>query len=280
LAHRSLSAPKQFAFHRVFLFDDFPKSAVTNGARLLECQGVTGTFYYCRSLNGRTVDEMDYYNIDDLRRLVSNGHELGCHTASHILASRYSRADILRDIEENATYLREQFGDVRMTTFAFPFGDINLGSKILLQERFAACRTTAPGLNHGSVDPGASKAQRLYSNAINPAGVTRLIKEAAASNAWLIFYTHDVDKQPSKYGCTPGLFEAALETALAEHRDILPGAQRARNDRVPAIGCPSQRTLAKAGCRQSASNSKRSVSRVLPLRRRYFVKLGGRSTMP
>ena len=128
----------------------------------------------------------------------------------------------LRDIEENATYLRDQIGDVRMTTFAFPFGDINLGSKILLQERFAACRTTAPGLNHGSVDLGALKAQRLYANAINPEGVTRLIKEAAASNAWLIFYTRDVDEQPRKYRCTPGLFEAALETALAEHCDILP----------------------------------------------------------
>jgi hypothetical protein len=119
-------------------------------------------------------------------------------------------------------YLHEQFGNVRMTTFAFPFGDINLGTKILLQERFAACRAPAPGLNHGSVDLGALKAQRLYSNAINPEGVTRLIKEAAASNVWLIFYTHDVDKQPSKYGCTPGLFEAALETALAEHCAILP----------------------------------------------------------
>jgi hypothetical protein len=121
-----------------------------------------------------------------------------------------------------------------VTTFAFPFGDINLGTKILLQERFAACRAPAPGLNHGSVDLGALKAQRLYSNAINPEGVTRLIKEAAASNVWLIFYTHDVDKQPSKYGCTPGLFEAALETALAEHCAILP----VRNaDWVPAIGC-------------------------------------------
>lgn len=205
-----------------FSFDDFPKSAVTNGARLLECHGVTGTFFYCRSFNGRTVDELDYYNIDDLRRLISNGHELGCHTGSHILVSRYSRADLLTDIEENATYLREQLGDVRMTTFAFPFGDINLGSKILLQEHFAACRTTAPGLNHGSVDLGALKARRLYSSAINLEGVTRLIKEAAASNAWLIFYTHDVDAQPRKGGCTPGLFEAALETALAEHCDILP----------------------------------------------------------
>jgi hypothetical protein len=109
-----------------------------------------------------------------------------------------------------------------MTTFAFPFGDINLGSKILLQERFAACRTTAPGLNHGSADVGALKAQRLCSNAINPEGVTRLIKEAAASNAWLIFYTHDVDERPRRGGCTPGLFEAALETALAEHCDVLP----------------------------------------------------------
>jgi hypothetical protein len=43
--------------------------------------------------------------------------------------------------------------------------------------------------------------------------VARLI-EAAASNAWLIFYTHDVDERPRKYGCTPGLFEAALEIAL------------------------------------------------------------------
>jgi peptidoglycan/xylan/chitin deacetylase (PgdA/CDA1 family) len=92
----------------LYSFDDFPKSAVTNGARLLERRGVTGTFYYCRSFNGRTVDEMDYYNIDDLRRLVSNGHELGCHTASHILASRYSRADLQRDVDETATYLREQ----------------------------------------------------------------------------------------------------------------------------------------------------------------------------
>jgi peptidoglycan/xylan/chitin deacetylase (PgdA/CDA1 family) len=205
-----------------FSFDDFPKSAVTIGAGLLERRGVTGTFYYCRSFNGRTVDEMEYYNIDDLRRLVSNGHELGCHTASHILVSRYSRADLLRDIEENATYLREQVGDIHMTTFAFPFGDMNLGSKILLQERFAACRTTAPGLNHGSVDLGALKAHRLYANAINPEGVTRLIKGAAASNAWLIFYTHDVDERPGEYGCTPRLFEAALETALAEHCDILP----------------------------------------------------------
>jgi hypothetical protein len=86
----------------------------------------------------------------------------------------------------------------------------------------AACRTTAPAMNHGSVDLGALKAQRLYSNAINPEGVTRLIKAAAASNAWLIFYTHDVDEPPTMYGCTPGLFEAALETALAEHCDILP----------------------------------------------------------
>jgi len=109
-----------------------------------------------------------------------------------------------------------------MTTFTFPFGDINLGSKILLQERFAACRTTEPGLNRGSVDLGALKAQRLYSTAINSESLTRLIKAAAASNAWLIFYTHDVDEQPTMYGCTPGLFEAALETALAEHCDILP----------------------------------------------------------
>ena len=44
--------------------------------------------------------------------------------------------------------------------------------------------------------------------------MTRLIKEAAASNAWLIFYTHDVDKQSSKYGCTPGLLKQLSKPLL------------------------------------------------------------------
>jgi hypothetical protein len=91
-------------------------------ARLLERHVVTGTLYCCRSFNGRTVDEMDYYNIDDLRRLVSNGRELGCHTPSHILASRHSRADILRDIEENSTYITPDLpGDAVERLFALGF---------------------------------------------------------------------------------------------------------------------------------------------------------------
>jgi hypothetical protein len=54
-----------------------------------------------------------------------------------------------RDIEENARFLRENFGDVRMSTFAFPFGDMDLPSKLTLQQRFAACRSSVLRLTKG-----------------------------------------------------------------------------------------------------------------------------------
>ena len=37
-----------------------------------------------------------------------------------------------------------------------------------------------------------------------------LIGDCARRGGWLIFYTHDVTPTPSPWGCSPGLFAAAL----------------------------------------------------------------------
>jgi hypothetical protein len=41
-------------------------------------------------------------------------------------------------------------------------------------------------------------------------------------NSWLIFYTHDVRPQPSRYGCTPELFQAVVALALDRGARLLP----------------------------------------------------------
>jgi hypothetical protein len=46
--------------------------------------------------------------------------------------------------------------------------------------------------------------------------------KVALPNSWLIFYTHDVSEEPSKFGCTPGLFEYAVMTAVSVGVQILP----------------------------------------------------------
>ena len=205
-----------------FSFDDFPKSAVRNAAAFLELHGVAGTFYLSRSLNGVTEDGIEYYDLADVRRLLDNGHEIGCHTASHIQVARVPRSRLAEDIEANAQFLREHFGDFRMSTFAFPGGDMDVPSKLLLQGRFAACRSSVPGVNRGVADLGALRAARLYSGLIDENGVRSLIERSAQPKSWLIFCTHDVDDDPSPYGCTPALFEVAVKSALAAGCQVLP----------------------------------------------------------
>jgi len=204
-----------------FAFDDFPKSAVSNGAAILESKGLAGTYYLSSCFAGTAVDGTEYYDMADLRRLIDNGHEIGCHSASHLHVPRTARARLLEDLESNAQFVREHFGDLRMTTFAFPFGDIDVASKLLLQSRFAACRATLPGVNRGSADLGALRAEQLYSHSATAARVRALISSAAKPRSWLIFYTHDVSDNPSPFGCRPRLLETALNCALEAGLQVL-----------------------------------------------------------
>ena len=48
-----------------------------------------------------------------------------------------------------------------------------------------------------------------------------LILENAKRKSWLIFYTHDVRPEPSRYGCTPELLEAAVSSAVHSGSRIL-----------------------------------------------------------
>ncbi|HMK88167.1 MAG TPA: polysaccharide deacetylase family protein [Methylocystis sp.] len=204
-----------------FTFDDFPKSAALCGARLIERHGGCGTFYCASSFCGVANSGETFFDADDLAALTASGHEIGCHTASHLRVSTCARAQLEQDLERNARFVAERLGDVRLSTFAYPFGDIGLGAKLQLQGRFAACRSSFPGLNRGVADLGALKAERLYSGRVDAASVERSVEAAASANAWLIFYTHDVSEDPSAFGCTPTLLETALKAANAAGCEIL-----------------------------------------------------------
>jgi peptidoglycan/xylan/chitin deacetylase (PgdA/CDA1 family) len=195
-------------------FDDFPQSAARVGARILESSGLAGTFYLCRSFCGAAADGIDYYDRGDLRSLIDAGHEIGCHTASHLHVSGVPNSRLGEDIHSNAQFVRDELGDVRLSTFAFPFGDINLSAKLFLQTQFAACRSSLPGGNFRTADLGALRAERLYSRLTSPEALRPLLKKFAVPRSWLIFYSHDIADDPSPYGCTPALLESAVRSAL------------------------------------------------------------------
>jgi peptidoglycan/xylan/chitin deacetylase (PgdA/CDA1 family) len=207
-----------------FTFDDFPRSAVTNGARLLEDHGTRGTFYLTGSYCGSVIADVPYYGAEDLAALAGAGHEIGCHTFTHPRVSALSATALNAEIELNAAFLARHLPGVALRTFAYPFGDASFAATMRLQSRFKACRSIEPGLNVGSADLGRLRAVRLYDRLIAPENVSELIKEAVAKNAWLIFYTHDVTQRPSNFGCTPSLLEHAIKSSITAGTEIWPVA--------------------------------------------------------
>src|SRR5688572_9165150 len=66
-----------------FTFDDFPTSAAREGTSLVESVGARATFYASMSIT----------KPDDVARVAERGHEVGCHTYSHLDCFRASDAE-------------------------------------------------------------------------------------------------------------------------------------------------------------------------------------------
>lgn len=202
-----------------FTFDDFPKSAL-HGAEILASYNAAGTFYLCSCFCGAAVEGIRYYDAGDVRFLIENNHEVGCHTASHAHVSRMRRDELTADLERNAEFARRNF-NLELATFSFPFGDVSLSSKRLVERRFAACRSSLPGVNRSLADLGALRAVRLYAKLFDAESLKSLAERAAEPGSWLIFYTHDLGESPTEFGCTPALFEAAVRAVIAAGFQVL-----------------------------------------------------------
>src|SRR5580704_13419128 len=67
-----------------FTFDDVPASAYTSGAAILEQHGMRGTFYIAAGTLGDMDSDWRVIDREQVRALHARGHEIGCHTFSHI----------------------------------------------------------------------------------------------------------------------------------------------------------------------------------------------------
>jgi peptidoglycan/xylan/chitin deacetylase (PgdA/CDA1 family) len=205
-----------------FTFDDFPQSAVVNGARLLEDHGALGTFYLTGSYCGRVIDGIPQYCEKDLAALVAAGHEIGCHTFNHRRVSTLSAVELSRELDLNATFAARHLPGIALRTFAYPFGDVSFAATMRLQSRFAGSRSIEPGFNSRSADLGRLRSVQLYDRLVSAEEVSNIINQAVARTAWLIFFTHDVTQSPSSFGCTPSLFEHAIKFAIAAGAEVRP----------------------------------------------------------
>ena len=203
-------------------FDDFPKSAWTQGGPVLARHGVRGTYYTAGGFCGRTVKNMEFYDADDLTALAAAGHEIACHGFAHQPTPSLTTRELEKDANRNAEFLKPFLGGGAPASYAYPFGAVSLRTKKFYAPRFTNVRGVHPGVNEGRVDLAQLNAVSLESRCWDRDNIRKAIARVLHNHGWIVLYTHDVSDNPSPYGSTPAMLSDALDMVAEARIDILP----------------------------------------------------------
>ena len=212
-----------------FTFDDFPKSAFAEGGKILADHGARGTYFVSFQMVGQPSISGPIASQSDIRALLQDGHELGCHTFQHLDGTKFSADTFERSIEANRLALLDSAPGADLPVFAYPLNGPVLNVKKAVGRRFVVCRGGGQTFNTGAIDCNLLKSYFLdWRNRGNLEAVRRVIEANAAARGWLIFATHDVAKVPSRYGCEPDYFEEVVRLSVQSSARVLPMMQVCR----------------------------------------------------
>lgn len=209
-----------------FSFDDAPATAVQTGAAILEARGLKGAYYISAGLAGQTGPMGRYATLDEVAGLKGGGHEIACHTYSHIDCGQASASQIVESLDLNARALAS-IGVSGLESFAYPYGDVSRPAKGILDARFRTARTVQAGLVRNGADANQLPSVGIEGENGEQDALSHL-GDAHRARAWLILYTHDVCEAPSPWGCTPQALANIADAALKSRFEIVTVAEGAR----------------------------------------------------
>ena len=212
-----------------FTFDDAPRSAFNTGGAILRSYGANATFFVSLGLLGLETEVGAIASQDDLLLAVNEGNELGCHTFDHLDAWYTSTDKYMSSVIENGQVLDKILPGEHFRTFAYPKNGATFPIKSHLQKHFACCRSGGQAANIGMADLNLLKACFLDKRTnIDIDFVKKLIDYNASRRGWLIFATHDVNDNPSTYGCTPEFLRDVAEYSALSGALLLPLGEACR----------------------------------------------------
>jgi hypothetical protein len=205
-----------------FTFDDFPRSALLTGGVILQSFGLAGTYYASLGLMGKQSATGTMFLAEDLKDLVKQGHELGCHTFSHCHAWNTKPRTFEDAIIGNRQALRELIPGASFKSLSYPISVPRAGTKRRVSKYFACCRCGGQTFNVGKADLNNLSAYFLEQSRDNPDAIRNLIDQNFRAGGWLIFATHDICQDPTPWGCTPDFFEDIVQYSVNSGARVLP----------------------------------------------------------
>ncbi len=209
-----------------FTFDDFPRSAYRRGGKILENYKIRGSYYVSFGLLGKMAPPGEMFRLEDLQELLSLGHEIGCHTHDHLDAWHAGGRVFEESLLKNQEAMKGHFPEYQFRTFSYPIKEPHPRIKKVAGRHFWCCRGGGQTFNGDKIDLNSLQSCFIdHRNREDPGFFRELIEKNAKNRGWLIFSTHDIDQNPSAYGCSPGLFEGIVKSAVESAAVILPLAE-------------------------------------------------------
>jgi peptidoglycan/xylan/chitin deacetylase (PgdA/CDA1 family) len=205
-----------------FSFDDFPESAWSTAGAILVEFDLRATYFTSLGLAGQVTPTGRIFDLDNIFKLLAKRHELGCHTYDHCPAWETSTASYVASVRHNAADLYSLTSGVQFKTHSFPISYPRPSTKRIMSTLFHGCRGGGQTFNRGVVDLNYLHAFFIEQSRDNPKFIEQTIEANTRASGWLIFATHDVAEQPTRYGCTPAVFRRVVLAAVKSGATILP----------------------------------------------------------
>ncbi len=206
-----------------FTFDDFPRSAFTIGGPILAKHGVHGTFYASFGLCRAHTSVGEIFGPGDLRRILSAGHEIGCHTYDHLDAHKTKPGEFEQSIRKNLKAYERLFPELSMRTFSFPRSDPHPDIKAVAGRYFTASRGGGQTNNGRILDLNLIRSCFIDHKNRDDIGLfIDIIRRNAKEKRWLVFSTHDIGDTISPFGCHKDVFAEIVGKSVESGSLILP----------------------------------------------------------
>jgi peptidoglycan/xylan/chitin deacetylase (PgdA/CDA1 family) len=208
-----------------FTFDDFPRTALFSGGEILRHYRAAGTYYVALGLLGKESPSGPICTAEDLHDALRQGHELGCHTYGHCHSWNTGRREFAQNVLMNREALEQIVPHAKFRSLSYPISEPRPLTKLDTGKQFLCCRAGGQTFNSGKVDLNQLAAFFLEQSLGGLEPIFDLIDRNQVARGWLIFATHDVCPNPSRYGCTPEFFEKVVRYASESGARILPVAE-------------------------------------------------------
>jgi peptidoglycan/xylan/chitin deacetylase (PgdA/CDA1 family) len=169
----------------------------------------------------------------DLQELVRQGHELACHTFDHCDSWATTPAEFEASILKNRRAAAQHVPTVSLKSLSYPITWPRPATKRRIASLFECARGGGQTFNVGVVDLNYLKGFFIEQSRDDLDAIKHVIDDNMQAIGWLIFATHDVSDTPTRFGCTPALFERVVGYAKKSGADVLPvGALGERANRT------------------------------------------------